>query len=226
MTPGPEAVRVEGMATSLGTGSAARPSAPASGLSIRMAGIEDIPAVARITQEGPLRTDADPEVAARATRLLLTHVAFERGALWVEHATDGRIARAVAVVPGARLSPWEPVGRVVAPDLARLAPLHAPGPEVGRVFRTELAAVAPSWVLGEISKSALTQPGHPALLEAALRWGRAQPARERGPIAVVADTESEREAAESLGFVERWAGGLHPGWWLGVEGGSAATGHG
>jgi hypothetical protein len=213
------------MATSLDTGSAARPSAPASGLSIRMAGIEDIPAVARITQEGPLRTDADPEVAARATRLLLTHVAFERGALWVEHATDGRIARAVAVVPGARLSPWEPVGRVVAPDLARIAPVVPPGPDVGRVFRTELAAVAPRWVLSEISRGSLARPGPPTLLEAALRWARAQPGSGNGPIAVVADTEAERETAETLGFIERWKGDAPPGWWLGVDTESVELGY-
>lgn len=213
------------MAPSLGTRSAAGPAASILGLSIRQAGIEDIPAVARITQEGPLRTDVDPESAARATRLLLTHVAFERGSLWVEEGADGRIARAVAVVPGGQLSPWETVGRVVAPDLARVAPVQPPGPEVGRVFRTELSAVAHRWVLSEISQGPLARPGPPALLEAALRWARAKPGSVNGPIAVVADTEAEREAAESLGFVERWNGGPPPGWWLGVDTESAELGH-
>ena len=201
------------MAPPLDTGSATGPAVTTLGRSIRQAGIEDIPAVARITQEGPLRTDVDPESAARSTRLLLTHVAFERGALWVEDGVDGRITRAVAVVPGGQHSPWETVGRVVAPDLARVPP----GPEAGRALGTELAAVAPRWVLSEISQGSLEQPGPPALLGAALRWARAEPGWRHGPIAVVADTETERQAAESLGFTQRWTGGPPPGWWLGVD---------
>lgn len=213
------------MAPLLGTRPAAGPAAPIVGHSIRQAGIEDIPAVARITQEGPLRTDIDPESAARATRLLLTHVAYERGALWVEDGSDGRIARAVAVVPGGQPSPWEMVGRVVAPDLARIAPVVPPGPDVGRVFRTELAAVAPRWVLSEISRGSLARLGPPTLLEAALRWARAQPGSGNGPIAVVADTEAERETAETLGFIERWKGDPPPGWWLGVDTESVELGY-
>ncbi|CAN5440172.1 hypothetical protein BH11ACT1_BH11ACT1_01040 [soil metagenome] len=180
---------------------------------IRQAAIEDIPAVARITHEGPLRTDLDPESAARATRLLLTHIAFERGALWVEDGADGRIARAVAVVPGGQMSPWETAGRVVAPDLARVASMA----DAGRPLRTDLAAVAPRWVLSEISAGPLERPGPPTLLAAALGWARAEPGWRHGPIAVVADTEAERWAAEQLGFTEAWTGGPPPGWWLGVD---------
>ena len=182
---------------------------------IRQAGIEDIPAVARITHEGPLRSDPDPdpESAARATRLLLTHIAFERGALWVEDGADGRIARAVAVVPGGQMSPWETAGRVAAPDLARVVSMA----DVGRPFRAELAAVAPRWVLNEISAVPVGCPGPPTLLATALAWARAEQGWRHGPIAVVADTEAERRAAEQLGFTEAWTGGPPPGWWLGVD---------
>ncbi|PVU84306.1 hypothetical protein DDP54_00140 (plasmid) [Cellulomonas sp. WB94] len=201
------------MAPPLDTRSPSGPAVSTLGRSVRQAGIEDIPAVARITQEGPLRTDLDPESAARSTRLLLTHIAFERGALWVEDGVDGRIARAVAVVPGGQHSPWETVGRVVAPDLARVPP----GPDADQAFRTELAAVAPRWVLSEISQGSRARPGPPTLLEAALSWARAEPGWRHGPIAVVADTDAERKAAESLGFAERWTGGPPSPWWLGVD---------
>src|ERR1035437_9748778 len=56
---------------------------------IRRAGLADVPAIARITGEGPAPVGIEPAVMSRATRLLLTHVALEHGALSVEQVVGG-----------------------------------------------------------------------------------------------------------------------------------------
>lgn len=200
---------------------------------IRLAGVEDIAAVARITQEGPPRPDVDPEVLARTTRLLLANIALERGSLWVEAAPDGRIARAVAAVPGTEKSSWLLPGRDAILRLeglegrAMAAPVEA---GAGRALLAELTAIGPCWVLSEISKVPVPPDRHTELLTAALRWADAQPRRGDGPVVVVADCEAERDAAVAAGFVERRSWGAAretvrdvawddagTGWWIGAR---------
>jgi hypothetical protein len=189
--------------------------APSDSSSIRMAGLADIPAIERITQEGP-PAGIEPEVMSRATRLLLTLVAFEHGALWVEQAHDGSILRAVTAVPAGQLPPQRSLMRDVAQQLGVAAiPLPAAA-KLGQAFLAELRAVEPAWVLIEISKRSSHRSGEPALLGVALEWARAQSDPERDPVMVLADSMPERAAAESLGFVERRTWGYGWPWWLGV----------
>jgi len=187
---------------------------PAFPLTIRMAGIADITAIARITHEGPPRTDLDPELIARTTRLLLTHVAFAHGALWVEHGPDGVITRAVAVIPGANMTPWQAIGRVVGPDLVTIAPMTPDDAEVGRALEAELVAAAPAWVMSEISRASSPRVRRAALLEAALDWALDQSEADGG-VVVVADSEDEAAAAQAIGFLELLGSAAHPGWWIG-----------
>lgn len=208
------------MATSIferagaGAGDVTRPTARPD---IRMAGIGDITAIARITQEGPQPSNVEPELLARATRLVLTHLAFEHGSLWVERAADGSIVRAVAAVPGAELSRAQILRRDVVPQLGGARVTRPPSAGSPKGFRAELIALSPAWILAEISKEWMNESGDPALLAAALRWTRGQTDRAPGPIAVLADTAAERAAAQWLGFVERRAWGPGSAWWLGVD---------
>ena len=71
--------------------------------SIRMAGLADIPGIERITREEPQPAGIEPAAMSRAKRLLLTHVAFEHGALWVEQVDDEPITRAAAAIPAGQL---------------------------------------------------------------------------------------------------------------------------
>lgn len=190
--------------------------APSSGSSIRMAGLADIPAIERITQEGPPAGIA-PEVMARATRLLLTLVAFEHGALWVEQASDGSIVRAVTAIPAEQLPPRRSLMRDVAQQLGVAVPLPAAA-GLGRAFLAELKAVEPQWVLIEISKRTSHRNGDPALLRVALEWARTQSESDTAPVMVLADSMPERAAAQCLGFVERRTWGYGWPWWLGVAG--------
>lgn len=200
--------------------------------SIRLAGLTDIPAIARITQEGPQPTGVEPEMLARATRLVLTHLAFEHGSLWVQNGPDGSIARAVAAVPARAASRGHMLRRDIFPDLGDLAARpravevasrteHA-DPRVqqadpGGGLRAALVSVAPSWILAEVSRASLNESGDPALLSAALRWTRGQIGTIPGPIVVLADTEPERAAAQWLGFVEPRGGAGGSAWWLGLD---------
>lgn len=198
---------------------------PSPRASIRMAGIADITAIARITQEGPQPTDVEPEMLARTTRLVLTHLAFEHGSLWVENGPDGAIVRAVAAVPGLEVSRTELMRRDVVPQVTahlQLPTFPAPGQE-HQGFRAAVSAVGPAWILAEISKASLNETGDPALLAAALAWTREQADRVPGPVVVLADTGPERAAAQRLGFVERRATNPRSDWWIGVEERAAGT---
>lgn len=179
-----------------------------------MAGLADIPAIARITREGPQPAGIEPAVMSRATRLLLTHVAFEHGALWVEQVDDGPIIRAVTAIPAAQL-PQHYVLRDVIRELGRPA-THPPTPVVGydQVLLAELKSVRPAWLLIAISKASQNRMGDPALLRAALQWARSHSEPARDPVMVLTDTVPEREAAERLGFVEHRTWDRR--WWLGV----------
>jgi len=190
--------------------------------SIRMAGLADIPGIARITREGPRPAGIEPAVVSRATRLLLTHVAFEHGALWVEQVDDGPILCAVTAIPAAQLPPQHDVLRDVIRELGRPA-TPPPTPVVGydRVLLAELTSVRPAWLLIEISKASQNRRGDPALLSAALQWARAHTAPAHGPVMVLTDTMPERTAAQRLGFVERRTWDRR--WWLGVVAPAACT---
>lgn len=196
---------------------------PGRGSSIRMAGLADIPAIARITQEGPQLAGIEPEVMSRATRLLLTLVAFEHGALWVEQAQDGPITRAVIAIPAGQLPPRQSVLRDVANQLGEAVPPPAAAALLGQALLADLKAVGPAWVLMEISKASPHRRGDPALLGAALQWARTRSDPGRDPVMVLADTLPERAAAESLGFVEHRTWGYGWPWWLGVATPAART---
>jgi hypothetical protein len=185
--------------------------------SIRMAGLADIPAIARITGEGPQPEGIEPAVMSLATRLLLTHVAFEHGALWVEQMDGGPIIRAVTAIPAEQLSLQHSRLRDAIRRLGRpAAPPPLPVFGFGEVLLAELKSVKPAWLLMEISKASQNQMGDPALLETALQWARENSEPARDPVMVLTDTMPERRAAESLGFVERRTWGRHWPWWLGV----------
>ena len=189
--------------------------APSESSSIRMAGLADIPAIERITQEGP-PAGIEPEVMSCATRLLLTLVAFEHGALWVEQARDGSILRAATAIPAGQLPPRRSLMRDVAQQLGAAPTLLPAAAGLGKAFLTELDAVHPAWVLIEISKPSSHRNGDPALLRVALEWARAQSNPGSDPVMVLADSMPERAAAERLGFVERRTWGYGWPWWLGV----------
>src|SRR5450631_1603106 len=187
------------------------------GPSVRMAGLADIPAIARITQEGPQPELIEPAVMSRATRLLLTHVAFEHGALWVEQVGDGPITRAVTAIPaGELLSPHSMLRDVIRRLGRPAAPPPVPVFGFGEVLLAELKLVRPAWLLIEVSKPSQNPLGSPALLEAALVWARESSEPAPAPVMVLTDTMPERRAAESLGFVERRTWGRRWPWWLGV----------
>ncbi|MGV8967544.1 MAG: hypothetical protein ACOH2F_14855 [Cellulomonas sp.] len=185
---------------------------------IRLARLADIPAIARITQEGPPPEDIEPEVMSQATRMLLTLVAYEHGALWVEAVVAGPIVRAVIAIPACELPPRPAVMRDLANEMGILVAPHKAAAGIGKAFLAELAAIAPDWVLIEISKSAPRRAADPALLGAALAWARNQPAPAdgAGPVIVLADSFVEREVAVKLGFVEHRTWGHGWPWWLGV----------
>lgn len=187
------------------------------GTSIRLAGLADIPAIARITREGPQPAGIEPAAMSRATRLLLTHVAFEHGAMWVEQVDDGPITRAATAIPVRQLSPQHSALRNVIRQLGRPAvPPPVPVFGFGEVLLAELKSVEPVWLLIEISKASQNPMGDPALLRAALDWARAHSEPARDPVMVLTDTMPERRAAEILGFVERRTWGRRWPWWLGV----------
>jgi hypothetical protein len=192
--------------------------------SIRLAGLADIPAIARITQEGPPPAGIEPAAMSRATRLLLTHVAFEHGALWVEQVDDGPVIRAATAIPAGHLSSQHSMLRNVIRQLGRPAtPPPVPVFGFGEVLLAELKSVRPLWLLIEISKASQNRMGDPALLGAALQWSREHSEPARDPVMVLTDTMPERRAAESLGFVERRTWGLPWPWWLGVAAPVACT---
>jgi hypothetical protein len=179
--------------------------------------LADVPAIARITGEGPAPVGIEPAVMSRATRLLLTHVAFEHGALWVEQVDGGPISRAVTAIPAGRLQ--HSVLRDVIRQVGRPAtppPMPVFGFGFGEVLLAEVKAVKPVWLLIEISKASQNQLGDPGLLGVALVWAREHSEPERDPVMVLTDTIPERRAAQSLGFVERRTWGRHWPWWLGV----------
>jgi FXSXX-COOH protein len=182
-----------------------------------MANLADIPAIARITREGPQPAVIEAAVMSRNTRLLLTHVAFEHGALWVEELDDGPIVRAVTAIPARELAGPHSVLREVIRRLGRpAAPPPIPVFGFGEVLLAELKSVKPVWLLIEISRESHHTMGDPALLAAALDWAREHSVPARDPVMVLTDTMPERRAAESLGFVERRTWGRRWPWWLGV----------
>ena len=185
--------------------------------SIRMAGLADIPGIAQITREGPRPAGVETAVMSRATRLLLTHVAFEHGALWVEQMEGEPIARAVTAIPAGELLSSHSVLRDAIRRLGRpVAPPPVPVFGFGEVLLAELKLVRPTWLLIEISKPCQNLTGDPALLAAALQWASDQSGHAGDPVMVLTDTMPERRAAESLGFAERRTWGRRWPWWLGV----------
>jgi hypothetical protein len=190
---------------------------PAEAPSIRMAGLADIPGIARITREGPQLEGIETAVMSTATRLLLTHVAFEHGALWVEQTDTGPVARAVTAVPAEDLMSQHSVLRDAIRRLGRpVAPPPLPVFGFGEVLLAELKLVRPVWLLIEISEPSKNLNGDPALLGVALQWARERSGTAGEPVMVLTDTMPERRAAERLGFVERRTWGRRWPWWLGV----------
>lgn len=157
----------------------------------------------------------EPAAMSRATRLLLTHVAFEHGALWVEQVDGGSICRAVTALPAERLKHSglrDVIRQIGRPALPPAVPVFG----FGEVLLAEVKSVKPGWLLIEISKASQNPAGDPGLLGAALAWAREQSEPASEPVMVLTDTIPERRAAESLGFVERRTWGRRWPWWLGV----------
>ena len=207
---------MESMITSTAAVSAAARSISTAPSPIRMARVADIPAIARITEEGPQPVGVEPDVMSRAARLFLTHIAFEHGALWVAQAPNGQITRAVTVIPASRIPPQQSVLRDMSRQPGGQSTFAAAQAWFDATFLAELRSVEPEWVLSEISKSTPPQWGDPALLGAALGWARAQPRSGCVPDMVLADSSHERAAACSLGFVEHPPRGGACAWWIGV----------
>lgn len=205
----------------VGTGGPAVGSTSPTRSAVRQAGLADIPAIARITQAGPLPAGVAPAAVSRARRLLLTHVAFEHGALWVEQVGDGPIIRAVAAIPAGQLLAQQSKRR---DDIRRLGRASAPPPVpvpvpvfgLGKDLLAELRSVKAVWLLIEISEASEKPVGRPFLLEAALSWAREHSEPAHDPVMVVTDTIPESRAAESLGFVESRTRRRHWPWWLGI----------
>ena len=154
---------------------------------------------------------------SRATRLLLTHVAFEHGAIWVEQLDNGPILRAVTAIPTRELTGPHSALHDVIRRLGRpTTPPPVPVFGFGEVLLAELKSVRPVWLLIEISRESQNLDGDPALLAASLKWAREGSESALDPVMVLADTMPERRAAESLGFVERRTWGRRWPWWLGV----------
>lgn len=139
----------------------------------------------------------------------------------MEQVDDEPITRAAVAIPARQLLAQHSAMRNIIGQLGRsAAPAPVPffGSGFGVALLAELKSVKPVWLLIEIAKASQSRIGKPDLLGAAVLWTREHSPSGRNPVMVLTDRISERGAAESLGFVERWTcGGRRP-WWLGGAG--------
>lgn len=147
---------------------------PRTGAGVHSASLADVPAIARLATVVRPR-EVEPAQVARARRLLLTHVTFEYGALWVEHDEHGTLTRAAAAIPGGS----QALSRPVLSGILRLFEepvVSGSALALGDDVLRAIDAAAPTWILAQI-----TMTGHhhraedTALLTTAVTWaaGRA-----------------------------------------------------
>lgn len=180
---------------------------------VRPAGVADIAGIARLATATRGRAD-EPHRVSRARRLLLTHVAFEHGALWVEHDPDGTLTRSAAAIPGSPRSLSPPV---LGGILRLFDDPVVSGSELalGHDIRSAIESAAPTWILAQIASD-----GHPyepedtALLAAAVAWAVGD--SPLAPMAVLADSPEQRAQAERLDFTDGRVSQSGADLWLGV----------
>lgn len=182
---------------------------------VRLGGLRDIPAIARLATL--TRSDAtEPVRIAQARRLLLAHVAFEHGALWVEHDIDGTLTRAATAIPGGRGVISRPVLSGILRSFQQPTVGGAEPTPVSDEVLAAIAAAAPTWVLAQLTAEGHHQwPDDTAMLATAVDWatGHAPDAT----IAVLAATANEQAQAERLGFCQGQQIRHRSEWWLGLR---------
>ncbi len=182
---------------------------------VRRGGLRDVPAIARLatyTRSGA----AEPARITQARRLLLAHVAFEGGALWVEHDADGILTRAATAIPAG----GDAISRPVLNGI-----LRAFQPPALYATRSELdldedlaaiAATAPSWILAQMTATSHHQRGDDtALLATAVEWATADEAE--ATLVVLVAAANERIQAERLDFRGCQQTRPRGDWWLGLR---------
>jgi hypothetical protein len=192
-----------------------RDQSPAQVPQMRLGGLRDVPAIARLaslTRSDP----TEPVRIAQARRLLLAHVAFEHGALWVEHDVDGILTRAATAIPGGR-------DVISGPVLNGILRSFQP-PTVGGADPTPardevlaaIAAAAPTWILAQLTAGGHHPwPGDTAMLATAVDWATGH--TPDATLAVLAVTANERAQAERLGFGQGQQIRYRGEWWLGLR---------
>ncbi len=186
---------------------------------VLQAGLADIPAIARLAKDaapGP-----EPATVARARRLLLAHVAFEHGALFVQHDAAGVLHAAVSVIPGGT----DTISRAVMSGILRTFENVLTGDQTSLRDRDEvraaLQAAHPAWIISPIAAAtAGAESGGGKLLTTAVRWASDHSAPS-SPLAVLADCETDRETAEWMGFIEHRISRLRSPWWFAIRPGPA-----
>jgi len=194
--------------------------------SVRRAGVADIPAISRLARDAS--TD-EPEATSRARRLLLTHVALEHGALWIESLPDELAPRrAITAIPGRSPGPGadgKPSRPVLEQILRRFevssaAVVSQSEPDAGLL--SALEAIDADWIISEITRAPAPDETGPELLATALRWAQAHGRAPLERVAVLAASDAERVAAVSLRVTRFAESTSTDSWWLGVT----ATGTG
>lgn len=188
--------------------------------SVRRADLADIPRIARLAR-ATVHGRHEPENLSQARRLLLTHIAFEHGALWVERDEDGIERRAMAAVPA-----HPPAGDVGSPSRQVLTQILRGFQEAGRLlgpdgavgFQEVLESKGTAWILCDIPTSTENrEPSGEGLFCAALDWAEAHTDLRTDGLAVLTASPSRRHHAQVQGFVAQHVSHLDTPWWLGMR---------
>lgn len=175
-------------------------------------GLTDVPMVARIFSEARC-FGAEFAKLARVQGRLLTHAAYEAGAFWVQHDSDGSSIRAAAAIPTDSGALPRPVLSVIlrsfeGPSLGgnRLAPVQ--DELLGAIDATQ-----PTWIVCQGTPKGHRPPDNDLLITA-VEWASRQDA---ATLAVLAHSPMEQRQAEDLGFVEHRGAQPQTSWWLGLR---------
>lgn len=188
---------------------------PASVAQVRLGGLRDVPAIARLVTHNRSGAAA-PVLIAQACRLSLAHVVFEHGALWVEHDAEGILTRAVTAIPGG----GDAMSRPVLNGILRFFQQPTVGISEPALAHDEvLAAIAgaePTWILIQLTAEGHHQrPDDTTILATAVDWATA--GAPDANIAVLAATSNERAQAERLDFYQDHQIRHRGHWWLGLR---------
>ena len=181
---------------------------------VRRGGLRDVPAIARLAVH--TRAAAEPAKITQARRLLLAHVAFEHGALWVEHDADGTLTRAATAIPAG----GHAISRSVLNGILRAFQQPAVGHSRHRPDLDEglaaIAAAAPTWSLAQMAATGHHQRADDtALLATAVDWATGHQAE--ATLMLLAATANERLQAERLGFCTCRQMRPRGDWWWGLR---------